>query len=286
MGVGLEEVGNNIKLTISSSTNNLGQLANLNIITVEIYKDISIAGNNLKSLCFSDTDCLSGYFCQNNVCLGCWPGCNRCISEFTTASTASNCLLDDQNFCSFMSNPDINSGECNLEYLNIAVIPSGNIVVNTPIENPAYGYTIGFWVLSSDLEISKSVTFELTDLIKIQISMSSKKIVVKPFFNNVEINELISSQVNSQKWVHIKAGFQLNNIYNAATNGFIAISYYFSHVIVVDKSEFVFGPHQKIFGASDSYNFSISYDLGSGNRVYIRELTIFTDYIRSQFENM
>lgn len=275
--------------------------------------------NFLKSAeqCMSDEDCLLGHFCLKQIgspsqCMKCWPGCDRCDFFYTSSLTAPYCKINSK--CSYLS--DFQSTvtdefSCDLDYLDIASYDSDIIDITDIEPDRSAGYTVGFWIFTSELEntdtttSSAEYTIHLDEIMSVKLHNKSigtgvnkyDSLNIVPTIYHIERTQKNTSDDVYRRWVHIKVGFHAENVYKDGEqtyNAFIDTVYYKDHDLVRQKHDFFVNlktigdrTFQKIFACDERFFFKISKQITNNHSLetYIREIAVFKDLMRSNYED-
>jgi hypothetical protein len=280
------------------------------ILENELTNATPIANQNfLKSdaTCTKDSDCLNGYVCELNSCKACFAGCSRCNSSLENNNTGE-CLLNSQ--CSYLSNflkESSPAEKCYLDYVNFNQFSNIEYELPSPPKKAA-GFTLGFWMFTSPLKMNdKEISFDINiaDIMNVNLSNVKNSSLLSSYdtvktsvslYGYLRDSKSFSDSVYG-KWVHYKVGYHAESTYQIGDeifNGFIDTVYYNNKGIIRNKNDF-FAPlvsegnraMRKIFGCNQKSKFGLTRNgdmTGQWFETFFREITVFKDYIRTNFE--
>lgn len=243
--------------------------------------------------------------------------CNYLSSSPFAIDSSTTCKLDYLNIASLNKSDDRIKND-STDYTDDSVIKI------TLIPEISYAYTFGFWMFSESLADNSYVKLRLDDIITVIITKLvvngapvNDTIEVKVLIQSVQIklqgdNYSIKS---FGKWTHIKIGLTYEDSYlieavasNLRKNGFISSIYYnttsSANEIVKTEEDFYFGffenndkdtllerPLRKAFSEGEFYEdrdnfvFEIIRTLQATERFYLRNIVLFNNYVRTNFED-
>ncbi len=232
--------------------------------------------------------------------------CSKCsyLSDFTAdvSSKTSGCELQYLNIASLRntnSNTDSNSNSNS----------DDDIVLSTNIQLKQYqGLTIGFWVFAN--KMNSEYSLELDDILIVKLKDFTEQFkknydtfAITPVIYSLSGPTYYTNDSGYERWTHVKVGFHSDFTYKTTTssnddldnNAFIDTVQYADGVPVYQKFDFLrklstfdYRSNKKIYEENTLFVFNIRNSASTGlntNQVFIREIAVFNDYMRTNFED-
>eukprot|EP00340_Litonotus_pictus_P012836 CAMPEP_0170538970 /NCGR_PEP_ID=MMETSP0209-20121228/103634_1 /TAXON_ID=665100 ORGANISM="Litonotus pictus, Strain P1" /NCGR_SAMPLE_ID=MMETSP0209 /ASSEMBLY_ACC=CAM_ASM_000301 /LENGTH=6770 /DNA_ID=CAMNT_0010840779 /DNA_START=1657 /DNA_END=21969 /DNA_ORIENTATION=+ len=268
-------------------------IQSVRLVKYELFYDMT-------TTCDGTPSCLDGEICVTNVCQKCWPGCNSCTTAANNANNESFCSS-----CGYLSTftDTTASNNCPLEYVNYATFTE-DIDLTMTVNKPNYGVTLGFWVFANKMN-NKQITFVVDELLELRLKnkdITNPKTYstygILPSIYSVESTEFYTTDSSYEKWTHIKVGFHSDFTYikgDTKYNAFVDTVQYHDGKPVYHKwdfyrqlSTFEYRSNKKIFDVNSQFNFKIKNEniatVSPADQVYLQQVVLFTDYIRTDFQ--
>lgn len=246
-----------------------------------------------QSFASKNTSCPIGYDYTD-------PNCTM-IQNNPACGFSTNGVCDS---CSNVLSSSTDKTACSLDYLNLKILNtySNNqvsIETNSVIDLPPIGYTLGFWVFrtTDGAEVS-NLSFTYAPMFAFTIDGTNNKF--KLTASNLEYELPISPSSYTGKWVYVKYGFKFNSVYytNSGSTTSPKNAFYdlrtststgegtdinivqeaYNNNSSIQKIPFPYVDNATVLNLVMEYN--------NINTLYVREVILFRDYVRTNFEDL